>query len=496
MSIRLRGRLAVTLAAGVACGPGTPSDTTGDSPSTSTSDSPATDGSPSPSEPTSGEPGDPTGEPGDPTGEPGDPTGAPTTDTTGPIDPTDRPPEPECDPDDCGPCSYCGDGGYCVPGDGCYHDNECYDDEGCAYGEVCEEDFDLVCQEVAVIPLCDRQALELSFVDLAGPADALVVADLDGDDDLDVAVARPGEVEVLLGDGLGGLAPGGVFPTGLAGDEPVQIAAADFDGDGELDLAVLRPLAVGELALLFGQDAEFTAPVPGQLGHLPLALFAGDVDGDGAVDLAAHSGELHDLVVRLGDGLGGFGTEQVALAGSFPAAAMGDMDNDGALDLAARSTFGPDVAVHRFEGGAYNELLILDALGTTEHSALMTADFEGDQTDEVIGHRIVQNVEIVTTWISGWPVDRVVEAGARPAAAGDVDGDGCKDVISLEPTSAGFSVQFTDSTMCWLECTQSYFAGSQLSPRALAAGDLDGDGKAEIVAGNATHQLALVRAGP
>ncbi|MDC0667900.1 FG-GAP repeat domain-containing protein [Nannocystis radixulma] len=493
MNIHLRGRLAVTLAAGVACGPGTPSDTTGDSPSTSTSDS--TDSSPSPSEPTSSGPGNPT------TDEPGDPTGAPTTDTTGPIDPTDTtdptdPPEPECTPDSCGPCYYCGDGGYCFPDGSCYHENECYDDEGCAYGEVCEEDFDLVCQTVAVIPTCDRQALDLSFVDLAGPTDALLVVDLDGDDDLDVAVARPGEVEILLGDGQGGLAPGGVFPTGLAGDEPVQIAAADFDGDGELDLAVQRISVVGEFALLFGQDAVFAAPVPDQLGHNPLDLWAGDVDGDGAADLAAHSGDNGNLVVRLGDGLGGFGPEQAALAGSFLAAAMGDMDNDGALDVAARGNFGIDVVVHRFEGGAYNEFLVLDALGTTEHSALMTADFEGDQTDEVIGHRIVQNVEIVTTWISAWPVERVVEAGARPAAAGDVDGDGCKDVISIEPTSTGFSVQFTDSVMCWLECTQSYFVDSQLSPRALAAGDLDGDGKAEILAGNATNQLALVRAGP
>ncbi|WAS90642.1 FG-GAP repeat domain-containing protein [Nannocystis punicea] len=488
MNIHLRGPLAVILTAGVACGPGTPSDTTGGSSSTSTSDSPATDGSPSTGDSLS--PGDPT------TGEPGDPTGEPTTDTTGPIDPTDPPDPPGCSPGDCGPCYYCGDGGYCFPDGSCYHENECSSDEDCAYGSVCEEDFDLVCQEVDVIPTCDRQPLELSFVDLAGPVDALVVADLDGDDDLDVAVARPGEVEILLGDGQGGLAPGGVFPTGLAGDEPVQLAAADFDGDGELDLAVLRLFVVGELALLFGQDAVFAAPVPGQLGLQPLALWAGDVDGDGAVDLAAHSGDGGKLVVRFGDGLGGFGPEQVGLFGPFFAAALGDTDKDGALDLAASTGFGSDVVVHRFEGGVYNELLTLDAAGTTEQAALMSADFEGDLTDEFIGHRISQNVEIVTAWMSGGRVERIVEAGARPAAAGDVDGDGCKDLVSFEPTSSGFSVQFTDSTMCWLECTQSYFVDSQLSPRALAAGDLDGDGKVELLAGNATDQLALVRAGP
>jgi hypothetical protein len=66
---------------------------------------------------------------------------------------------------------------------------------------------------------------------------SLTVSDLNGDGALDVAVADggSGEVNVLLGDGLGGLQPALVFPVG---GTPAFVLAANLDGDTRKDLAL------------------------------------------------------------------------------------------------------------------------------------------------------------------------------------------------------------------------------------------------------------------
>ena len=67
---------------------------------------------------------------------------------------------------------------------------------------------------------------------VVGPAPRAVAAgDLDGDGDVDLAVAVAGNatLQVLLGDGAGGLVPGEVFAVGAA---PESVVVEDLDGDG------------------------------------------------------------------------------------------------------------------------------------------------------------------------------------------------------------------------------------------------------------------------
>lgn len=153
----------------------------------------------------------------------------------------------------------------------------------------------------------------------------------------------------------------------------VDIEIHDLDGDGHSDL-VLGLLDAehenGELVLVYNSVAVLLAsgpPVDGSPAfdpgtYLPMdcsafELAMGDMDGDGALDIVTShyaeptSGQSASIVVRRGDGLGGF--DDVA---RVPAPVgvdqggevlLGDFDGDGRQDVAVFIRTGAQVVLYR-----------------------------------------------------------------------------------------------------------------------------------------------------
>ncbi|WAS90295.1 FG-GAP and VCBS repeat-containing protein [Nannocystis punicea] len=427
-----------------------------------------------------------------------------TSDTSGP------PPECRSDSDCDGFCEYCVEG-ECYDAVGCCgvvagpqgelelrcqgYGCEYYDD--CSDGEVCEEPGG--CVLIEAIPLCERLPLTLSELPLQGQAEALALVDLDGDAARDLVVVLPdaGQVEVLLGDGLGGFAPGEVFPTGMF-EGTQRLAVADFDGDGSQDLAVSQvPLA--ELSLLFGQDGVFAAPVADSAGNGPLQLWSGDFDGDGAPDLLSR-GDDPDMriALRLGDGMGGLGEPfgAVNLGTAKFTAAVGLAAGDPAeLDLLLTDWNGPQVNVFEFAAGVgLEQVEALQAPGLVALDSLVAGDVDGDGQVDLIGHRETQGHELLTIWSLKQPrPDLRVEGAVVLGTVGDVDGDGAGDLVTGAP--AAMRVIFVAGGEG--PCVQSHPLADDPTPELLAAGDVDGDGRADVIAaapGQAS--VALLRSGP
>ncbi len=174
-------------------------------------------------------------------------------------------------------------------------------------------------------------------------ATALEAADLDGDGDLDLAAANQlaQNVSVLKNDGAGGFPEKTDYPVGV---EPIAVAIADFDGDGDLDLAIpIRGVAESVTSKVVAilpntGNGSFGGKRTVQAGNSPAHAVAADFDGDGHPDLAVANSRGKNISVLRNQGTGAIEFEAPVnlAAGGFPDyIAAADLDGDGAADLAA-----------------------------------------------------------------------------------------------------------------------------------------------------------------
>jgi hypothetical protein len=230
---------------------------------------------------------------------------------------------------------------------------------------------------------------------------ALVVADLDGDGALDVAVSNSllANVSVALGNGDLTFAATVEFPL-AAGFQGSAIQAADLNGDGALDLLVSGSTS-GDVEILLGDGAgSFGAATSAAVaaGVELTAVLPLDVDRDGDLDLVAVNHTTGQVAVLLGAGNGTFGAAaSTAVGADATALAAGDFNRDGKVDLAVTLAGTGQVVVLRGDGtGLFVPTLTASSSGSGAVS-IATGDWNRDgRLDLAVANRTSGDVGLIS----------------------------------------------------------------------------------------------------
>ncbi|MBX3744935.1 MAG: VCBS repeat-containing protein [Verrucomicrobiae bacterium] len=324
----------------------------------------------------------------------------------------------------------------------------------------------------------------------------LVTGDFNRDGHPDVVIsanpvftADPASVEIFLGDGQGGLRPGGVFTATSNFQFPLR--AADLDADGALDLVFVtfgnQTFQAG--VLLGNGGGGFGVPRIYYVGNNLRDLALADVTGDGRTDLLSTPSNSQSISVADGDGFGGFVTARIlspangiAIAGRQGTLIPGDFTNDGLPDVFTLAPGGGQVvpgdgvtfqfpypSISAYFSSSSDAAADLDRDGNLDVAAI-TGLFANELSVLLLNGRGGEKTRLTTpipdsiTWLS----------------SADFNEDGWPDLVGLRPSARQLLVWLARGNGEFDPPTQLSLAQFLSSDGPFGVGDVNGDGHVDL----------------